>query len=304
MGLKYQCFSDKLYDVIDTDQELQTVCSGFTFIEGPIWNSNTQTLTFNDIPESKTYRYQAETGVQLIRTDTHKANGNAYDDKENIIVCEHVRSCISKTDRDGKNVEVLVSKYLGKELNSPNDVIVSRSGMIYFTDPIFGRNPSRVGLGRKQELSFQGVYRFDPVTKELILLADDFENPNGLCFSLNEKYLFIDDSPRKHIRRFEVGADGNLYGGEVFAQTTGEGVGLPDGLKIDRDENLYCCAQGGVHVFDKKANYLGIIMIPEQVGNCAFGGARMDTLYLTASTAVYSFKIKGNAKNVIEAGRE
>ncbi|MFR3751149.1 MAG: SMP-30/gluconolactonase/LRE family protein [Enterocloster sp.] len=126
-------------------------------------------------------------------------------------------------------------------------------------------------------------------------MADDFENPNGLCFSPDEAFLYVNDSPKKHIRKFRVEADGTLSGGAVWAETTGEGAGLPDGMKTDSRENVYCCAQGGIHIFNKNADYLGIIKVPEQTGNCAFGGPDMDILYLAASTTLYSFRIKGRA---------
>ena len=190
---------------------------------------------------------------------------------------------------------MLVSHYGDKELNSPNDVVVRSDGCIFFTDPRFGRNPSRVGLARPQDLDFQGVFCFHPESGELKLLADDFENPNGLCFSPDESCLYVNDSPRKHIRRFRVGEDGALQGGEVWAETIGPGEGLPDGMKVDSLENVYCCAQGGVHIFHKSGDYLGIIRVPEQTGNCAFGGTDMDILYLAASTTLYSFRINGHA---------
>lgn len=296
MGLSFESFHEEFFELIDVNQDLNIECDGFTFIEGPIWNKASQCLTFNDIPESKTYRYSKEHGVELLREDTHKANGNAYDLDGNIIVCEHVRSCISRTDDQGKGLEVLVSHYQGKELNSPNDVVVKSNGVIYFTDPRFGRNPSHVGLARPQDLDFQGVFSYHPESKELKLLADDFENPNGLCFGGEEKYLLVNDSPRKLIRKFKVEEDGSLSGGEVFAETVGDEIGLPDGMKVDSQDHVFCCAQGGIHIFDKDGTYLGIIKIPEKAGNCAFGGENMDTLFVAASTTMYSFKIKGCAR--------
>lgn len=295
MELEYKAFDDRFYEIIDVGQELESVWSGFTFIEGPIWNKQTEALTFNDIPESKTYRYTKNNGCVLLRDNTYKANGNAYDTEGNIIVCEHIRSCISRMDDDGNHLEILVSHYNGKELNSPNDVVVRSDGTIFFTDPSFGRNPSRVGLARAQELDFQGVFSYHPKTKKLLLLQNDFENPNGLCFSADETYLYVNDSPRKHIRKFKLEDDGSLSGGEVLATTASVGGGLPDGMKIDSQEHIFCCAQGGIHIFTKYGEYLGIIFIPEQAGNCTFGGLDMDTLYIAASTTLYSFQIKGHA---------
>lgn len=273
MGLSFESFHEAFFELIDVNQDLNIECDGFTFIEGPIWNKTSQCLTFNDIPESKTYRYSKEHGVELLREDTHKANGNAY-------------------DLDGN----MVSHYQGKELNSPNDVVVKSNGVIYFTDPRFGRNPSHVGLARPQDLDFQGVFSYHPESKELKLLADDFENPNGLCFGGEEKYLLVNDSPRKHIRKFKVEEDGSLSGGEIFAETVGDEIGLPDGMKVDSQDHVFCCAQGGIHIFDKDGTYLGVIKIPEKAGNCAFGGENMDTLSVAASTTMYSFKIKGCAR--------
>lgn len=135
MGLFYESFDERFFDVVDVKQDLATVCSGFTFIEGPIWNDVTGCLTFNDIPESRTYRLEQGKTVRLLREDTHKANGNAYDMDSNIIVCEHVRSCISRTNDQGENLEVLVSHYGDKELNSPNDVVVRSDGVIFLRTP-------------------------------------------------------------------------------------------------------------------------------------------------------------------------
>lgn len=295
MKIQYIDFREEFFDVLDVEQNLEIVETGFVFIEGPIWDKQEQTLTFNDIPISRTYRYSEKTGLKILREFTNKGNGNAFDQEGNIIVCEHARSCLSRTDHEGKNLEILVSHYCGKELNSPNDVVVKSDGKIYFTDPIFGRNPTNVGIPRMSQLDVRGVYSYDPKNKVLKLLNADFENPNGLCFSNDERYLFVNDSPRKHIKRFKVNEDGTLEEGIIWAETKGNAVGLPDGMKMDQNENIYCCAQGGIHIFDKRGTCLGIVFVPEKMGNCAFGGKNMDILYIAASTTLYSFQIKGNA---------
>mgnify|MGYP001774474805 FL=1 len=296
MTLKLRKDNAGLDKILDPSQTLQIEAQGFTFIEGGVWNKQKKSLIFNDIPESKTYEYFPGQPPRLIRENTHKANGNAYDLDGNIVVCEHVRSCISKLDVQTGDVRVLASHYEGKELNSPNDVVVKSNGVIFFTDPRFGRNPSWVGLEREQELDFQGVFSLYPKTGRLRLLCIDLDNPNGLCFSPDEQYLYINDPPKSHIRRFKVRLDGNLEEGTVFAITKGEGKGKPDGMKTDVEGNLYCCAQGGVHIFNKKGICLGVVKIPEQSGNCAFGGDGMKTLYVMATDKLYSFrtKIKGN----------
>lgn len=293
-------FDNSIEEVINPSQELIKAAEGFEFIEGPIWNSKCEHLTFNDIVASKTYRWSEKEGLRTIRENTNKANGNAYDNEGRIIVCEHAKSRLARTKIDGGDYEVLVSHYQGKELNSPNDVVVKSDGSIYFTDPRFGRNPSRVGVPREQELPFQGVFRYEPESGELTLLADDFGNPNGLCFSLDEKQLFVNDSPKSHIRVFDVKEDGTLENSRIWAVTEGEGSGVPDGLKIDSRGNIYCCAQGGLHIFNENGKYLGIIRIPEQAANFAWGDKDLCSIYITASSKLYKIKVNvpGIRKNI------
>ena len=143
---------------------------------------------------------------------------------------------------------VLATHYRGRELNSPNDIVVKRDGFIYFTDPTFGRMPV-FGVPREPELDFRGVYRLSEDGSELTLLVGDFAQPNGLCFSRDESRLYVNDTERGHIRVFNVRPDGLLDDAGVFAPVTGEGSGAPDGMKVDRDDNVYCCGPGGVHVF-------------------------------------------------------
>lgn len=281
-----------LNNILDFSQNLEIEAQGFTFIEGGIWNQKKKSLIFNDIPESRTYEYIPGQPPVLIRENTHKANGNAYDAEGNIIVCEHMRSCVSKVDAKTGDLRVLASHFEGKELNSPNDVIVKSNGAILFTDPSFGRKPSWVGLEREQDLNFQGVFIFYPKTQKLKLLCDDFENPNGLCLSQDEQYLYVNDPPKSHIRRFKLRLDGKIEKGIIFAVTKGEGKGKPDGMKVDSKGNIYCCAQGGIHIFNNEGLCLGVVKIPEQTGNCAFGGEDMKTLYIMATDKLYSFKTK------------
>jgi gluconolactonase len=186
---------------------------------------------------------------------------------------------------------VLATHYEGRELNSPNDIVVKSDGRIYFTDPTYGRMPY-YGVERPQQLDFQGVYRVDPDGANLTLLADDFSQPNGLCFSLDEKRLFVNDTERGHIRVFDVGADGGLTGGSVWAEVKGEGAGGPDGMKIDSRGNLYCCGPGGLHVFSPEAQSLGVIRVPEVVANFTWGDEDKKSLFLTASGSLYRVRTR------------
>lgn len=299
MKMDIKVYDESFYNLIDIDYDVEEVATGFTFIEGPIWNSKYNHLTFNDIPESKIYRIE-NSKVKLIYNDKSKCNGNAYDLNGNILICEHANSRITKMDINGGEKEVIASHFEGKELNSPNDIVLKSNGDIYFTDPIFGRNPSRVGIERKQELNFQGVFKLDKHYKNLELIDKELTNPNGICFSKDEKYLFVNDSPNKAIYRYKIDSNGKASKKELWANTYDEGIGLPDGMKMDINDNLYCCAQGGVHVFNSDGKCLGIIKIHEQAGNLCFGDNDMKSIYVTASTTVYKIrgKLEGTKTNI------
>jgi len=225
----------------------------------------------------------------LFRQPSHMANGNTYDRQGQVLTCEHATSRVTRTDQNGQT-EVLASHYQGKELNSPNDIVVRSDGRIYFTDPNSGRGP-KFGVERPQELEFQGVYRLDPDSRELSLLVDDFEKPNGLCFSLDEKILFINDTARQHIRAFDVTDEGTLKNGRLWTELIGEEVGVADGMKVDTAGRLFCCGPGGVHVFDQKAQLLGRIMVPQQAANFAWGDPDLKSLFITASQILYRIRV-------------
>ncbi|MFV1859503.1 MAG: SMP-30/gluconolactonase/LRE family protein [Anaerolineales bacterium] len=274
--------------LIDADVEIEHVVSGYQFLEGPVWHPKEKHLVFSDIVGNTMYRWSAVDGLSVFRKPSNMANGNTYDRQGQLLTCEHATSSVTLCGPNS-NTEIMASHYQGKELNSPNDIVVKRDGGVYFTDPNSGRGPY-YGVPREQELPFQGVYRLDPEDKTLTLLVDDFSKPNGLCFSLEESRLFVNDTDRNHIRVFDVQPDGGLTNGRVWAETIGEGVGVPDGMKIDQDENLYCCGPGGIHVFDKQADCLGVIRMPEQTANFAWGDDDLCSLYIMASSTVYRLR--------------
>jgi gluconolactonase len=218
------------------------------------------------------------------------ANGNTFDREGRLLSCEHATSRVTRMKRNG-TLEVLATDYLGKELNSPNDIVVSRVNSIYFTDPNYGRR-AYFGVARAPELSIQGVYRIDGDGPRLTLLVDDFLQPNGLCFSLDGWRMFVNDTERQHIRVFNVGPTGDLTGGVVWAKTVGEGPGAPDGMKIDSRGNVYCCGPGGIHVFDPSSNSLGVIPTPEPCANFAFGDDDLRTLFIAASSSLYRMRVR------------
>ena len=276
----------RLQDVVDPQAGVARLATGFGFTEGPIWHPAREELIFSDIPASIQHRWTARDGVSVFRCPSNFANGNAYDRQGRIITCEHATAMVVRHEHGGKVIQRLASHYEGNELNSPNDVVVDRRDRIWFTDPNFGRTLARFGPVRPQSLPFQGVYRLDP-HGSLSLVADDFVQPNGLCFVDDERTLLVNDTSLRHIRRFDVDADGKLSGGRVFAQVTGDGAGNPDGLKADEAGRVFCTGPGGVHVFDPGGTCLGVIRFPETVGNFCFGGAGLDTLFVAASTSIY-----------------
>lgn len=267
---------------------LRRLATGFVFLEGPVWQAAGAALIFSDIIGDTLYRWTATAGVERFRRPSNMANGNALDGRGRLLTCEHATSRVTRTAADGA-VEVLASHYAGRELNSPNDIVVASDGAIYFTDPTSGRT-ARYGVERPQQLAFQGVYRIDPAGGGLTLLVDDFDKPNGLCLSADEALLFVNDTNRAHIRVFEVGPGGALGGGRVWAALSGGGEGVADGMKLDRDGNLYCCGPGGIHVFAPDAACLGVLGLPEKVANFTWGGAERRTLFITASTSLYALE--------------
>ena len=281
---------ERLRQIIQATADLERLATGFDFTEGPIWNHVEKHLTFSDMPGDHMRRWTANDGISTFRMPSNKANGNAFDRAGRMVTCEHATSRVTRTEADG-SIKVLASHYQGKELNSPNDVVVSSSGSIYFTDPTYGRL-EYFGVPRDTELAFQGVYRIDDDGGSLTLLADDFMQPNGLCFTPDEKRMYINDTEAGHIRVFDVAGDGGLSGGEIWADVVGEGNGAPDGLKVDVDGNVYCCGPGGIHVFADDATSLGVIKVPEVAANFCWGDADMMSLFITASTSLYRVRAK------------
>lgn len=265
------------------------VADGFRFIEGPAWNHLEQHLTFNDIPGNAIYRLYEDGRVEMIRQNSYLANGNTYDRDGNLLTCEHGTSRVSRTGKDGAYT-VLASHYRGKELNSPNDIVVRSDGMIFFTDPTPGRG-EKYGIPRKQELDFQGVFMLNPKTGDLTCLVKDFSKPNGLCFSPDETRLFVNDTDRQHIRVFDIDTTGRLSRGSVFAELVQDGPGVADGMKFNSAGVLFCSAPRGIQIFSPRGNMIARLFTPEVAANFTWGGRDMKTLYLTASTSLYTIQV-------------
>jgi gluconolactonase len=284
--------SEELHELVDENAEVEQVATGFTFTEGPIWMAD-GSLHFSDMPGDKRRRWHPDEGVTVLRDPSNKCNGMTIDNGGSLIVCEHVTSSVVRERPDGES-ETLATHYQGKELNSPNDVIVASDGSIIFTDPTYGRMPG-FGLEREQELDFQGVYRIGPDGGEPELLVNDFVQPNGLCFSPDESLLYINDTDRAHIRVFDVGPNHALSNGRVFAEGIGDGdleKGVVDGMKADERGSIYVTGPEGVWVFNAAGEHLGVIEVPESVGNINWGDDNWKSLYIPATTSVYRVRMK------------
>jgi gluconolactonase len=281
---------DKRFEsVIGRSVEFERLATACIFTEGPLWHRREKYVLFSDMPGDHLRRWSEKDGVTTFREPCNKSNGLAWDLQGRLLACEHASSHLTRTEPDGK-ITILASHYEGKELNSPNDLAVKSDGCFYFSDPSYGRK-EHFGLPREPQLAFRGVYRLSADGKTLTLLADDFGQPNGVCFSGDEKTLFVSDTDRQHVRAFDVKADGTLANSRIWAKTVGEGAGAPDGLKMDGTGNVYSCGPGGIHVFAPDATCLGVIKVPEYTANFCWGDDDLKSLFITASTSLYRIRV-------------
>ncbi len=285
---------DRFYDVVGVDVKVERLAADFVFTEGPAWHPREGHLTFSDIKGNRMHRWtpKARGGgeVSVFREPSNMGNGSTYDGEGRLLTCEHATSRVVRAEGGGEPV-VLATHYEGKELNSPNDIVVRGDGGIYFTDPTSGRS-AEYGVLREPEFDFQWVFRLEPeLGGRLTLLADDFQRPNGLCFSLDGKRLYVNDTMRRHIRAFDLGEGGAVIGGEEWAEVTGELDGVPDGMKMDSAGSLFCTGPGGIHVFAPDAACLGVILVPEPPANFTWGGEDMRSLFIIARTSLYHARV-------------
>ncbi|MFN3347626.1 SMP-30/gluconolactonase/LRE family protein [Pseudorhodoplanes sp.] len=275
-------------NIVAKDARVEVIGSGFFFTEGPVWDAAQGCLYFSDIPANAIHQWQPDSGLAVFRTPSGKSNGLTRDREGRLLVCEHAGRRVSRIDSDG-NAKTLASHYKGRRLNSPNDLVVKSDGSIYFTDPPYGLNPT-FGVAESPELDFAGVYRVAPDGSEIAVLADNC-TPNGLAFSPDEKRLYVADTEQNHLLVYDVGPDGGLFGGRVFASIPGSSL-APDGIKVDREGRVFVTGAGGVWILDPGGDCLGIIPVPELPANLAWGDADWSTLYITARTSVYRIRME------------
>ncbi len=264
----------------------ERVCTGYQFVEGPVWieadcpllrmvESESGGLLFSDIPASRLYRL-VEGRIDIVREPTGQANGNALDPDGMLLSCEHEHRRVSRFEWKGVPRNV-VDSYQGRRLNSPNDVAVRGDGMIFFTDPPYGV------AEELRELDFQGVYRVGLDSGDAVLLVDDFAKPNGLAFSGDQALLYVADTDKGHLRRFTVAADGTLSDDELFCECE-----RPDGICVDTDGNVWVACMAGIEVFGTGGRQIDVIRLPERPANLAFGGDDRSRLYICARTSIYT----------------
>jgi gluconolactonase len=287
----YEVLDERFRSCFNRHARLETLWTGGRWTEGPVYFPALRSLIFSDIPNDRMLRFDECDGrTSVFRQPCGHANGHTLDRQGRLVSCEHSGRRVSRTEHDGR-ITVIADRYQGKRLNSPNDVVVKSDGSVWFTDPPYGILSDYEGNKAESELGKNHVFRVDP-SGAVTSLADDFDRPNGLAFSPDEKRLYIADSgaPR-HMRVFDVGADGRLANGALFAACT---AGRFDGFRVDTAGRIWTSTDDGVHCYDPDGTLLGKIRTPEVLSNVVFGGARRNRLFITGATSLYAILLPVN----------
>ncbi len=297
----FEIHDERFRSLVLPNAPLEMLGEGFRWLEGPVWFADQECLLFSDLPNDRILRWSEHGDVSVFRQPSGFANGHCRDGQGRLIGCSHQHRCITRTELDG-SITTLVSHFEGKRLNSPNDVVCLSDGSIWFTDPLYGVSTDYEGGKQTPELPPR-VYRFDPDDGSLRVVADEFEGPNGLAFSPNERVLYVVETgrqflatPRQVIRAFNVHEDGrSLSRGRDFHKVS---PGAADGLRVDETGNLWSSAGDGVHCIDPGGALLGKILIPGPVANLAFGGRNRSRLFICAGRSLYAIytNVRGAAR--------
>ncbi|MBB4008766.1 SMP-30/gluconolactonase/LRE family protein [Allorhizobium taibaishanense] len=270
---------------------VKKLATGFDWVEGPVWFGDLDCLLFSDIPNNRVMRWTPDGTLTTFRSPSNFSNGHTRDRQGRLVSCEHGTRRVTRTEYDG-SITVIADSFEGKRLNSPNDVIVASDGAIWFSDPHYGIATDYEGTKSEQELPCN-VYRVDP-SGTIAAVLTDFNCPNGLAFSPDEKRLYVADTGRmhsndpQHIRVFDVDSNWKLTGGEVFHVID---KGCADGMRLDSEGNLWSSAADGVHCIAPDGHLMGKILVPETVSNLCFGGRGKHRLFITATTSIYAISL-------------
>ncbi|TMR18614.1 SMP-30/gluconolactonase/LRE family protein [Nonomuraea turkmeniaca] len=277
---------DERFAAVGGDDVIEVLYTGTRWAEGPVYFPAGRFLVWSDIPNERMLRWDEMTGaVGPFRRSSGYVNGNTLDREGRLISCEHGNRRVTRTEHDG-SITVIADRWEGKRLNSPNDVVVRSDGSIWFTDPPYGILSNYEGHAAEQEIDGCHVYRADPVTGEVRIVADDFNRPNGLAFSLDESLLYVADTRERHLRVFDVREDGTLAGGKVFA--AGGGDDIFDGMRLDDTGRIWAAAGKALLCYDPDGTLIGRLKLPEATANLVFGGLKRNRLFIAASTSLYS----------------
>ena len=260
------------------EMHVEKLAHGYRFTEGPVW-SHDGYLLFSDIPSGKIVKRSPDGTTEVYREASNGAAGNAFDGQGRLYTCETHTRRVTRTDKKGR-IEVLADKWDGKRLNAPNDIVVGKSGHVYFTDPAFGSQQDT------REIDFYGVYHISP-KGQLSVIAKPAGRPNGIALSPNGRILYVANSDDRNIRAYDVDHDGEVSNERVAVSNID---GIPDGIRTDEKGKLYVAAKG-VQVYSPEGKLLLTVPVGEKPSNCAFGDSDMHTLYITARTSLYRVRL-------------
>jgi gluconolactonase len=288
----FETLDERFTPWIKDEARLEHLYEGCRWAEGPAYFPAHRQLVWSDIPNDRMLRYDEATGaVGVFRSPAGYTNGHTVDGQGRLVSCEHGNRRVTRTEHDG-SITVLADEYDGKRLNSPNDVVVRSDGAVYFTDPAYGIESDYEGHKGEMEQSACFVFRIDPITGALTIAADDFDRPNGLAFSLDERALYVSDTGApKHMRVLDVADDGTLSNSREFAKCT---VGVFDGFRLDDTGRIWTSAGDGVHCYDPDGTLIGKVLVPETVANVAWGWPKRNRLYIAATTSLYAILLAVN----------
>lgn len=277
-------------DLVPAGGTVEKIAGGFAFTEGPVWHGADKSLYFSDIPASMTRRLDRSGRLSIVRSPNGKSNGMAVDLDGELLICQHAMRRVVRYRRADHSETVVADQFEGKRFNSPNDIVVKSDGSVYFTDPPYGLSPE-FGRAGEPELPFCGVYRLDPTRRAARCVSTSFFRPNGLCFSPDERVLYVNDSEQGLIRSYDIAADGGLINERLFAEVRGDAPGVPDGMKTDRLGNVWVTGPGGLWIFDPEGAKIGLVPVPEVAANLCFGEDDGRTVFITASTSLYRIRV-------------